>query len=777
MSWPSVLRALVAVLLCVVVLAGVSSAADQAVSLIPQPKIVEFTAEPFTIATKSRIIFTAGDKDLERIAHGFADRLKASAGLKLRVATLGKKRPGNSIILELLKDASMPEGAYSLTVSRKQVLLRASTPAGIFYGVQTLYQLLPGEVAAGQSTDLPLRLPGIRIEDEPRFRWRGYLLDASRHFQPKEWVLRLLDWMALHKLNVFHWHLTDDHGWRVEIKRYPKLTEVGAWRDQPGFPGGRYGSYYTQDDIREIVSYARERFITIVPEIEMPGHSGALLASYPQYSCSSEPTQVAHFYSFPPTREFGPPAGPNVMCICREDLYPFLAEVLSEIMDLFPGPYIHFGGDEVYPGWWEASEECGTMMRQRGFTAAAQLQGLFSRRMAEYISGKGRRVVGWDEILDGRPPAGTVVMAWRNVERGAAAAAAGYDVVMSPEQYLYFDHAQSDDPAHPVGFTDDISTLQEVYAYEPVPPGLDAAQAAHILGVQANTWTELAYSTERLELLSFPRMTALAEIAWSPPESRDWGDFLRRLKPQLRRYELLGIGYYREVPRPRLLREQVVFIGQAQVAVPVPAPDARIHYTLDGSEPTAQSPILTGPLTFTDDAGLKLRTVLPDGEMSSVTSVVLDRQEPRAGIAVQGLAPGVRFRYVEGRFGSAHEVAQAAAVREGLLPSLQLPAQRREDEFGVMFEGYLYLDRTGVYTFYTDSDDGTLLYLGDTLVVSNDGAHAPQERSGQIALQAGYHPLRLLYFERNIGEKLEVMMEGPGTPKAPVLPSLLFHNP
>lgn len=762
-------------LLCVALFTNASFAAES-VSIIPQPKSVETTSERFVLRRGTRLSFT-DDAKIERTAHALADKLN-DAGAKIKFERAGKQSAKSGIVLQLLPDTTMPEGSYLLTVDAKRVLIHASTPAGIFYGVQTLYQLLPPEVVAGKPVNAKsLTIPGVRIEDEPRFQWRGYLLDVSRHFQSKDFVKKLLDWMAFHKLNVFQWHLTDDQGWRVEIKKYPKLTEVGAWRDEPEYPGRRYGGFYSQQDIREVVKYAADRYITIVPEIEMPGHAGAALASYPQLSCSSEPTTVAAFYHYPPDKEFGPPSGPDVMCVCRESLYPFLSDVLKEVMDLFPGPYLHFGGDEVDPTVWAASPECADVMRRENMTNAAQLQSPFSARMANHISSQGRRVVGWDEILQGNPPKSTVIMAWRQPEFGIAGAKAGYDVVMTPEDFLYFDHAQSDDPKHPIAFSDDITPVSQVYSYEPVPAGLDAQLATHIIGVQANLWTELAYSSERLELLTFPRMSALAEVAWSSAHSRNWEDFQRRMTVQLRRYDALGIGYYKEIPRPRVLHEQVVFIGNMQLTVPAPTPDMRVHYTLDGSEPTAQSPTVGGPLSFNDDVVLKLRTVTSAGDMSSVTTVTLDRQEPRKGETLPGLLPGIHYIYVEKNLATAKELTDnCIPTREGTLPTFQIPDGSRPTDFGVGFEGYLRVDNEGVYTFYTKSDDGSLLYIGDQLMVNNDGDHGSVDRSGSIALGAGYHPIRVLYVQHGGGSALEVSMEGPGTAKQTLPPEVLYHN-
>jgi len=410
--------------------------------------------------------------------------------------------------------------AYELEITPQHVFLRAGTAAGWDNAIQTLRELMPPERLAAKS-DATLSLPCLLIKDAPRFRWRGLMLDCSRHFFTKEFIEKFLDVMALHKLNVFHWHLTDDQGWRLEIKKYPRLTEIGAWRDTGG---KHYGGFYTQDDAREIVRYAAERGITVVPEIEMPGHAMAALASYPELSCTGGPFHVS--------TNFGKHS-PDVFCIGKENVYTFLDNVLTEVAQIFPSEFIHIGGDEVDKSHWRANADCQALMAANGLKNEDELQSYFIRRVQKILAAKGKRLIGWDEILEGGLAPGAVVMSWHGTGAvGLAATQSNNDVVMSPQTPLYFDHSYS------------ANSVEIVYAYNPIPPELTAAQAAHILGVQGNIWTEHIFMPDDVENWTYPRACALAEVGWSAPETRNFNDFRNRLKIHLERLKALGVKYH-----------------------------------------------------------------------------------------------------------------------------------------------------------------------------------------------------------------------------------------
>ena len=427
-------------------------------------------------------------------------------------------------------------GAYRLEIGPSEIRIEGAGAAGHFWATQTLRQLLPPEVEVGVGDDaFPITLPEVRVADRPRFGWRGLHFDASRHFFPVSFIKLLIDAMALHKLDRFHWHLTDDQGWRIEIKRYPELSGVGAWRRERD--GSRYGGYYTQEEIREVVAYAGERQVTIVPEIEMPGHARAAIAAYPWLSCTKEALEVWNHGGI----------SKDLFCAGREETFELLEGVLEEVADLFPGELIHIGGDECPKDRWKACPDCQARIRDEGLADEEALQGYFVRRVQAYLLRLGKRIVGWDEILDGGLAPGATVMSWRGVEGGLRAARAGHRAVMSPIGFCYFDYRQSANPGElgPTHFDPPVTTLRTVYSYEPVPEELSAEEGYNVLGAQGNVWTEDIDTPERAGYMIFPRLCALAEVLWSPAERRDWESFKRRLTDTMKRFEHLSLSYCR----------------------------------------------------------------------------------------------------------------------------------------------------------------------------------------------------------------------------------------
>jgi hexosaminidase len=436
---------------------------------------------------------------------------------------------------------------YQLTVHADAVTIQAGTPAGLFYGMQSLRQLLPPEIEKREKVrGVKWTIPCVEIKDSPRYSWRGLMLDVSRHFADKGEVEHLLDLMAMHKLNRFHWHLTDDQGWRIEIKKYPKLTEIGAWRDGIGFgldprrsthfrADGKYGGFYTQDDIREVVAHAAALHIMVIPEIEMPGHSQAALAAYPEFSCSKKAAGV------------GTRAGvmdaiydPGV-----EGTFGFLDDVLTEVAGLFPAPYIHIGGDEVPKGLWKKTEDAQTLMKANGLKDEDELQSYFIKRVEKIVESKNRKLIGWDEILEGGLAPDATVMSWRGTEGGIKAAQAGHDVIMTPTSNCYFDYSQTSLKGQPPS-AGGYLPLKRVYDYEPTPKNLSADQAKHILGSQGNIWTEYIPDMLQVERMAFPRACAMAEVTWTSADRKDYGDFVRRLTGLKKRLSLMEVNYFED---------------------------------------------------------------------------------------------------------------------------------------------------------------------------------------------------------------------------------------
>ena len=514
-------------------------------AVIPQPEKIENTAGTFVLGSATQIYTDSGSFDT---GDYLATQLRKSTGYYLKLS--GKTTPDlepeiTSGILLTTSGANSALGAegYELTVTPKLVVIRAPTQAGLFYGVQTLLQLLPPEIFSSKVVaDAVWQVPCVKIEDQPRFGWRGLMLDVSRHFYNKQEVEALLDVMALHKLNTFHWHLVDDQGWRIEIKKYPKLTSVGAWRSSVGFglpansttaygPDGRYGGFYTQDDIREVVAYAQKLHITIIPEIEMPGHSLAALTAYPEYGTGKGPFEI-------PTKGG---VNPGIYSPANEQTFQFLDDVLSEVFQLFPSKYIHIGGDEVPKGPWKNDVACQALMKREGLKNEEELQSWFVRRIEKYVNSQGKTLIGWSEILQGGLAQNAVVMDW--IGGGKEAASQGHDVVMTPTSNCYFDYYQSRDQDSEPRAIGGFLPLKNVYDLEPIPAGLAPESEKHVLGAQGNVWTEYIPNLRHVEYMTFPRLTALSEVAWSPKEAKDYTNFLSRLKTDEQRLDELGVNY------------------------------------------------------------------------------------------------------------------------------------------------------------------------------------------------------------------------------------------
>ncbi|MEU2513564.1 beta-N-acetylhexosaminidase [Streptomyces syringium] len=521
---------------------------DSGTDLIPAPRRIRDTfpggGAVYVIDEDTEIDAGPGT---ERVARWLRATVGAATGLPL--APHGDD--ANRIMLRILPELAEEHGsheAYRIVVDGYLVVIDGASETGVFWGAQTLRQLL-GPAAfrrAPVTARTEWELPAVRIEDSPRFAWRGVMLDVARHFLPKGDVLAYVDLLAAHKLNVLHLHLTDDQGWRLEIKRHPRLTEVGAWRARtkvghrasPLWDERPHGGYYTQDDMREIVAYAAERHITVVPEIDIPGHSQAAIAAYPELGN----TDVIDTTSLSVWDTWG--VNPNVLAPTDTTL-AFYEDVLTEVLDIFPSPFVHIGGDECPKDQWRASPTAQARIAEQGLADEDELQSWFIRHFDRWLAGRGRRLVGWDEILEGGLAEGATVSSWRGYAGGIAAARAGHDVVMCPEQQVYLDHRQAagDDEPVPIGF---VRTLEDVYRFEPVPPELDAAQAERVIGAQANIWTEVMESRQRVDYQTFPRLAAFAEVAWSrlpAPEARDFAAFERRMTGHYARLDALGVDY------------------------------------------------------------------------------------------------------------------------------------------------------------------------------------------------------------------------------------------
>lgn len=521
----------------------------QGIRIIPQPESVTPSSTSFTLSETTSVLSKDKAKT-EKSVNYFKDYVKKYYGF----TPDGKETKSNLLVFRLTAPTENDTtGSYTLTVDADSVVIAAASEEGLFYGMQTLIQLLPTTVST------TLTIPGVTVKDAPRMAYRGMMLDCGRHFMPVDFVKQYIDFLALHKFNTFHWHLTEDQGWRIEIKKYPLLTKIGAWRNGTvigHYPGSgndneKTGGFYTQQEIKDVVKYAADRYITIIPEIEMPGHASAAIASYPQLSCfPNQPTEIAAN-----TPWSGSKTGKQVqqtwgvfpdVYAPTEYTFKFIENVLDEVIKLFPSKYIHIGGDECPKDYWIKSPYCQQLMTNLGFTGtpqhkAEQLQSYFIQRIEKYLNSKGREIIGWDEILEGGLAPKATVMSWRGEEGGIEAAKMNHNVIMTPGGWMYFDHSQTkpEDSLTIGGYT----PIQKVYSYNPYPDALPSNQHKYILGAQANVWTEYMASPSKVEYMIFPRMAALAEVDWTQPENKNYANFKDRLQNEIARYKLWNVNY------------------------------------------------------------------------------------------------------------------------------------------------------------------------------------------------------------------------------------------
>lgn len=540
-------RLLIHHILFLFLLIGCTTSPDQKVSaphVIPKPAEMILKKGQFNLDRKTVINADTTREELKNVVHQLKQSIDSATGFDLNVISTQSEGAENSISLNTNLDSSSYENkeAYTLVVSENQINVTASTAAGLFYGVQSLLQLFPNQIYQSDYTLVPQdtewNIPAVEIHDYPRFEYRGLHLDVARHFFSVDFIKQYLDLMSMHKLNRFHWHLTEDQGWRIAIEQYPKLTEVGAWRDSTlvghygtnTYDGKEYGGFYTQEEIREVVDYAQRRHITVIPEIEMPGHASAALASYPELGCiENKDYRVKTTWGI----------FEDIYCP-SEETFTFLENVLTEVMNLFPSEYIHIGGDEAPKKQWEESELAQQVIDRENLKNEEELQSYFITRIEEFLNKNGRQIIGWDEILEGGLAPNATVMSWRGVKGGIKAAKQHHDVVMTPGTHLYLDYYQADSQTEPlaIGW---LTTLEETYSYEPIPQELDEEEATYILGAQGNVWTEYIRSGEKVEYMAYPRASALAEVTWSPKSQRNWTDFWRRMQTHFQRFEILGI--------------------------------------------------------------------------------------------------------------------------------------------------------------------------------------------------------------------------------------------
>jgi hexosaminidase len=698
------------------------------ISIVPKPNRITVNNGDFVFKNGMTVEAPSDCRGRELLVK----KLASAAGISLQNGKSGKA----TVLFALVADSSLGEEGYRLAVTRSSIRMEAATQNGLYYGVQSLLQLLPPQIESRKKTVAAWQVPCVDITDVPRFSYRGVLLDCCRHFSTIDEIKKMLDLFAIYKINKFHWHFTEDQAWRIEIKRYPKLTEIGSNRVDDGKP---YGGFYTQDQIKEVIGYAAERNIEIIPEIEMPGHALAALSAYPELSCTGGP--------FQPRTIWG--VEDDVFCVGNEAMYTFFYNVLDEVCALFPSKYVHIGGDECPKDRWKNCPKCQAVMQREGLKNEMELQSYFTKKMEQYLATKGKRLFGWDEILEGGVAPSAMIMSWRGEQGGIDAANAGHDVVMTPTGYVYLDHYQGDMLCEPLkigGF----STLQNVYSYDPIPKAIAADKAHHVLGLQGNLWQEYLYEPNQIEFQLFPRVTAIAEVGWTQPEKKDVTDFIKRMDDQQVRWDYHDVNYY--IPMPEGNTNRIQFTDK--VTLPFSSNrKVKMVYTLDSTEPTALSAVYSHPLSIDKSLEIKIRSLLPQGKLSPVRTIQLNRVATYKGIdKVDGLQKGLKMRFVkDGNFTAVSQLASVTHWNDTVVSNVNdfFKLKKKEQSGGAaVFEGYLYVEKEGTYILHCLGDQ---FFFNGELLIENQGIKKNAPSDITVPLTAGFYPIKVMLLNRTLG--------------------------
>ena len=720
---------------------------NQGINIIPTPQ--SLVQQDGFFRLNSHTAITAGSPEAKTIAEFFAAKMRTSTGLDIQVAEKG------NILLSLDSSLDVPnDEGYSLEVSKDAVKVVAKTTQGLFYGMQSFLQLLPAEIESPSKVNgIAWQAPAVSIKDAPRFGYRGIMLDPCRHFMPAENVKKYIDVLSLFKINRIHWHLTDDQGWRIEIKKYPKLTEIGSKRIDG--EGTEYGGYYTQEEIKDIVKYAADHFITVVPELELPGHEMAAIAAYPNLSCKGEPGTPRIIWGVEDI----------VMCPGKEDMFTFLQDVIDEMVPLFPSEYFHIGGDECPKTSWKNCPLCQKRIKAEGLkadgkhSAEEKLQSYVIQRMEKYLETKGNKIIGWDEILEGGLAPSATVMSWRGEEGGIAAALMDHTVIMTPGgNGMYLDAYQGDPKIEPVtigGYT----LLEKTYSYNPIPDTLAAmGKGDYILGVQGNTWSEYMYDEAKRDYMIFPRILAVAEIGWTNLDRKDYKDFERRIENAYVRLDGHAINYHIPLPeQPNGSCNFVAFTDKASLEFKTTRP-IKMVYTLDGSEPTPASTAYTAPIEISETTTLKIASVLPSGKMSPIRTIQVEKQSLAPAKEVAQTTPGLNMEVTDGMYLNVKELEAAKKeTKKSVIKDLKeirsvvetSESMRGVNQYAAVATGYVNIPEDGVYFISSDLEE---VWIDGKLLVNNGGEVKRFSRhDNSVALAKGLHEIKAVFLGHIIG--------------------------
>lgn len=720
---------------------------NQGINIIPTPQSLVQHDGFFRLGSNTAI--AAASPEAKTVAEFFAAKMRTATGLNIQVAEKGNIQLSVDPSLDVAND----EG-YTLDVTKDGAVVVAKTAQGLFYGMQSFLQLLPAEIESPSKVNgIAWQAPAVSIKDAPRFGYRGIMLDPCRHFMPVENVKKYLDVLSLFKMNRMHWHLTDDQGWRIEIKKYPKLTEIASKRIDG--EGTEHSGYYTQEEIKEIVKYAADRFITVVPELELPGHEMAAIAAYPNLSCKGEQGTPRVIWGVEDI----------VMCPGKEDMFTFLQDVIDEMEPLFPSEYFHIGGDECPKISWKNCPLCQKRIKEEGLkadskhSAEERLQSYVIQRMEKYLATKGKKIIGWDEILEGGLAPSATVMSWRGEDGGIAAALMDHTVIMTPGgNGMYLDAYQGDSKIEPVtigGYT----LLEKTYSYDPIPDTLVAmGKSNYILGVQGNTWSEYMYDEAKRDYMVFPRILAVAEIGWTNLDRKDYKDFERRIENAYVRLDGHAINYH--IPQPEQPNGScnfVAFTDKASLEFKTTRP-IKMVYTLDGSEPTPASTAYTAPIEITETTTLKIASVLPSGKMSPIRTIQVEKQSLAPAKEVAKTTPGLNMEVTDGMYLNVKELEAAQKeTKKSVIKDLKeirsvvktSESMRGVNQYAAVATGYVNIPEDGVYFISSDLEE---VWIDGKLLVNNGGEVKRFSRhDSSVALAKGLHEIKAVFLGHIIG--------------------------
>ncbi|PIF31718.1 hexosaminidase [Flavobacterium sp. 9] len=742
-------------------------------SIIPAPNSYKATGDSIRLNGQIKVIFEKNK---------FSAKEQKTANIfEAAINKNVSSKKGSVEVLFITKNpsASLKKEAYKINITSKKITVTGSEE-GLFYGVQSLLQMLPNKI-----TNQEVKLPCVTIEDEPRYNYRGLHLDVCRHFFSVDVIKDFIAQMSSYKLNNFHWHLTDDQGWRIEIKKYPKLTEVGSKRAQTlvgnkferfpyFFDGNPYGGFYTQEEIKDVVKFAEEHYVNIIPEIEMPGHATAAVTAYPNLSCFPD-------RQYKVIESWG--VFEDIFCAGKEETFTFLEDVLTEVMALFPSTYIHIGGDECPKARWKECPNCQKRIKELGLKNEHELQSYLTTRIEKFLNANGRQILGWDEMLEGGLAPNAAVMSWRGEAGGISAARQKHNVIMNPEQVLYLDYNQGYSPQEPLTIGR-LTTVEKIYNYNPTPvDSLTVDQQKYIIGVQSNLWSEYLTSPAKLNYMIYPRVFALAEIAWTEPQNKNYNQFiLNQIPHHLEKLEAQKRLY--KVPSPFGSNETALITSKYILDLKPTIKSGQIFYTIDGYNPDETAELYTKPVTINIPKGefriIKTVQISPSGRRSSINKILVRNPELKSALAIKPTKKGLKFDYYTGTlFQQVQDLDLAKPVNSGIFEgaiSSEKWKTKTERYIGLKFDGYIFIPETANYTISTLSDDGSKLFIDNELVVNNDGIHWLNEAYGAVKLEKGFHKINIGYFDQIGGTTLTCFIQQEGKEKQEISASQLYYE-